>query len=328
MRPHLCFSILSIIASNLAAQQPGAILAVPYVGGSVTFNTGATALTVAPAEIVQVEVTGVAATDVSFASPPSAPFPLSLAGFSANVVQYDGGPALPVPLLDVAPSHNCRTASFLNVPCGEVPILTVQMPAELASYYAGELGGMTLSSLVVSFNGKPVASSSLNLLRDAVHILSNCDPFTPPSQNAPGGPCIPVAVHADGTPLSRKPALSGETIILYALGLGATNPTVTAGAIPTGLAPTVTAYGLDFEFRPNRGGHLPPYPSGQRSGYLQPAYSGLTPGYPGLYQINITLPQAPPGLVACGSSDVLSNLTITLIGITSYDAAPICMAPR
>ena len=207
------------------------------------------------------------------------------------------------------------------------------MPAELPSYYPGESGSVTLSSLVVSFNGTPVASSALNPLRDAIHILTDCDPFAPlPLTRGPGGPCFPLAVHADGTPLSRTPATSGETIILFALGMGATNPSVSAGAIPAGPAPTVAAYGLDFEFQPNRLGHLPPYPSGQRSGYLQPAYAGLAPGYPGLYQINITLPAAPAGLVPCGGGDggveVFSNLTISLVGITSYDAAPICMAPR
>ena len=315
--------------SSLAAQQPGAILAVPYVGGAVTYPSRANALTVAPAAIVQVAITGVSSKDVNYPSYPGAPFPLTLAGFTAQVAQLGGRPALAVPVLRVEPSRNCGYASLLSVPCGEVPLLTLQMPAELPSYYPGESGGNTLSSLVVSFNGTPVASSALNPLRDAIHILTDCDPFAPPTTRGPGGPCIPLAVHADGTPLSRRPAISGETIILFALGMGATNPSVSAGAIPTGPAPTVAAYGLDFEFQPNRLGHLPPYPSGQRSGYAQPAYTGLAPGYPGLYQINVTLPAAPADLVPCGGAgNVFSNLTISLVGITSYDAAPICMAPR
>jgi uncharacterized protein (TIGR03437 family) len=56
-----------------------------------------------------------------------------------------------------------------------------------------------------------------------------------------------------------------------------------------------------------------------------PLYSGLAPGYVGLYQINIVVPPPPPDTPAC-SSTVQSNLTVSVGGTASFDGAGICVA--
>lgn len=85
----------------------------------------------------------------------------------------------------------------------------------------------------------------------------------------------------DGTLItSSSPAARGETIVLFATGLGPTNPSIAAGlAAPTAepFARTTTT------------------PIVQIGGIqVQPAFSGLAPGYSGLYQLNVVVPQNAP----------------------------------
>ena len=104
------------------------------------------------------------------------------------------------------------------------------------------------------------------------------------------------ATHADGTIVTAAhPATRGETVVLYLTGLGAVTdqPATGAPASTTGLSsalifPTVTIGGA--------------------SAYV--SFAGLTPGYIGLYQINV---QVPVGLasglvgVTVQAGSVISN---------------------
>ncbi len=89
-----------------------------------------------------------------------------------------------------------------------------------------------------------------------------------------------LATRADGSVISYdKPARPGEIVILYATGLGATKPRVPAGQIPTGIA------WLDklADFRLTLAGETV-----DRANLL---YAGAAPGFAGLYQINLRLPE-------------------------------------
>lgn len=92
-----------------------------------------------------------------------------------------------------------------------------------------------------------------------------------------------VAEHADGsliTPMS--PAQAGETVVLYGAGLGLTNPATVSGALPTSAAIALCAAKMRILLN---GAALPP-------GSIY--YAGLTPGFAGLYQINLALPVPLP----------------------------------
>jgi uncharacterized protein (TIGR03437 family) len=83
--------------------------------------------------------------------------------------------------------------------------------------------------------------------------------------------------HANGSVVNASnPANPGETVMVFLTGMGAVTPTVTDGVASTGnplnktLLPVV-------------------YVADQQASV---AFSGLTPGFPGLYQINVTIPTA------------------------------------
>ncbi len=88
-------------------------------------------------------------------------------------------------------------------------------------------------------------------------------------------------LHADYSVVNAdKPAISGETVLFFLTGMGTVSPTVTdgtaGGANPLSKT-TVSSIGV--------------YIGGQPATVI---YSGLAPGFPGLYQMNVTLPTVIP----------------------------------
>jgi len=100
-------------------------------------------------------------------------------------------------------------------------------------------------------------------------------------------------LHADSfAPVtSGNPARPGEIVLLYATGLGQTNPPVRDGQQATE-APITSSYSVSIGGQPAEG-----------------RYAGLAPGFAGLYQVNAVV---PPGLAA-GTY----NVTVTVSGGTS-----------
>jgi uncharacterized protein (TIGR03437 family) len=108
-----------------------------------------------------------------------------------------------------------------------------------------------------------------------------------------------ISQHADFTYVTAaSPAKPGEVLIMYLVGLGATNPPVQSGIASPGIAPlpqlvnsvTVTVDGESSIIR----------------------FAGLTPGAVGLYQINFTIPlDARNGNlnVAVTQNGVATNIT-------------------
>lgn len=90
-----------------------------------------------------------------------------------------------------------------------------------------------------------------------------------------------IALHADGSVVTADaPARAGEDIVLYATGLGQTVPRAVYGAIPLTAAriadtPHFSVLLDGAVVDPNR-----------------VAYVGATPGFAGLYQINVKLPDS------------------------------------
>jgi uncharacterized protein (TIGR03437 family) len=101
-------------------------------------------------------------------------------------------------------------------------------------------------------------------------------------------------VKSDGVTLAQPgtPAAIGETIVIYCTGLGAVTPAVTEGQ-PAPAATTVNPATVSI--------------GGQAA---QVQYSGLAPGYAGLYQVNAVVPSG----ITTGDA---VPVTITVAGQTS-----------
>jgi uncharacterized protein (TIGR03437 family) len=114
-----------------------------------------------------------------------------------------------------------------------------------------------------------------------------------------------VAQHTNGTYVGKpnlingvtfSPAQAGETILIYGIGFGPVTPAIPAGTI----APSQNS--LQF---------TPTFIFGQTQATLQ--YDGLAPGFVGLYQFNIKVPNV-------GAADVPLNVSVggTTLGQSLY----------
>ena len=149
-----------------------------------------------------------------------------------------------------------------------------------------ELAGQTQTTIAAAFNGQIGAAQTLSLAPFAPGI------FSMSSQGNGQGAILDASYHLVD---SSNPAAAGSTVLIFCTGLGAvTNQPPTgspAGDTPlseTAITPTVTIGGAP----------------------AQVTFSGLAPGYAGLYQVNV---QVPAGLAAANAAPV----AISGAGVTS-----------
>jgi uncharacterized protein (TIGR03437 family) len=242
-----------------------------------------------------------------------------------------------MPVLQVQQANTgCVVPSSSGV-CPNLLALTVQIPFDAPiSPATGSEIVVRPSGIAVFVSGEKSAYFGAQALADQVHILTACDVLllaSPLPPNTVGLPCAPMIAHADGSQVSiNSPAVSGEELVAYATGLGQTNPPLTTGQPASGGSPTVATFNLDFNFRPNALATRP-LPSAS-----VPLFAGATQGYVGLYQINFIVPPTPAGLQPCvdfaahpttaaAGNAVLSNLTVSVGSMFSFDGAGICVTP-
>jgi len=202
---------------------------------------------------------------------PSAGGPQIAAG---GVVSYGGLPALsPGGLATVTGTNLASSAQAAGTPLPRVLGNTfVSVEGVRAPLFASAAGSIEFqvpgdtpvgdASIVVSSNGDMSATVDM-----AVQAST---------------PAISAVVHANGSAVTvANPAVAGETISLYATGLGAITANLPLGAAGPAY-PTATTTALPQVLL----GGTP----------LALAFSGLAPGYVGLYQVNASVPSAPqPG---------------------------------
>ncbi len=273
-------------------------------------------------------------------APGGADLPTSLAGVFVKYTQLDLRPITrQVPVLAVDP-FSLRPGPIPTQTGTAMVAVTIQIPFEAVPQCdasrnppCGTAAGGILSAGTGDGTATVFGETGVTSLADQVHILTSCDAFNLTldfgSSFLTGLPCPSIVTHADGSPVSVKnPAQAGEELVAYAVGLGQTNPPLATGKLVTAAAPAKTTFGLDFNFRPNALATKP------LADAPPPLYAGATPGYVGLYQINFVVPPAPAGTPPCadasalpvGSNVVQSNLTVSVGGAFSFDAARICVA--
>ena len=106
-----------------------------------------------------------------------------------------------------------------------------------------------------------------------------------------------LGVHADGKPLSKEaPAAPGETVTIYCTGLGATNPALVTGVVPSNSFPLATP---------------PQVTIGGTQATVK--FAGVVAGAAGVYQINVQVPSGAasgdlPVIVTVGTANSASTL--------------------
>ena len=197
---------------------------------------------------------------------------------------------------------------------------TLQIPFTLHSDYVAR--GEPYPQLRVSENGTLVGAVLLLPATDSVHVLNTCDRtgiYISAAYSAPQDICVP-AVMASGK-LSTLDILAhaGDQLAMWLYGW-LISP-ATGGAQPEDLAKPLQNYRLNFDFRLN----APASPAVSGFGMTAaPAFAAYTGG--GTYQVNFIVPPVPPGTPACDGVKVKSNLTVTVTGANSFDAALLCVA--
>jgi uncharacterized protein (TIGR03437 family) len=156
----------------------------------------------------------------------------------------------------------------LCIPNGQPNDCTIGVPSTVS--VAVQVNGIAGQVFYFSLGGGP-------------HFLNSCDSI----YGRPSGICNQLTTHADGSlvgPLGWpgvSPAHPGETIIIYAVGLGHSRNSKTGQAVstpdplpgPVYLTPA-TLIGTTLQFGPS----------------IKADWAGLAAGFVGLYQMNVELP--------------------------------------
>lgn len=312
---------------------------------------------VAPGEVLKVWVTNTktllpyaGGTPVRVQKATSVPLPTTLAGFSVRIVQ--GGRTYPAPIFSVEQVPVCAYTIQDPTP-PETPdcwatSLMVQIPFEISTPpFIGPTPVTT--TLIVSEGQTDSTAVAVTPVRDNIHVLTACDSQANFLQGGRKDECASIITHADGTLVTvGSPAKPGETVVIYAFGLGQTTPAVKSGEASPIPAPTLgpensflpRAVALVLDHSINAGSSRPYITPNASNNVVLPDFVGLTPGQVGLYQINVKLPNGPPHydpLIPLGGCDysaseniygiIRSNLTITIAGSDSFDAAAMCIEP-
>jgi len=281
------------------------------------YSGSTTGLVIAPGQFARLEVTGLTTVlpqGNRFQQASTVPLPTTLAGISVMVTQAvpKGQVSMPAAMLSVEQVNSCADQSTSSPDCF-ITFLMVQIPNEL-SY---NIGHAPATEITVAEGGAQSAAFAVGAVTDNFHVITSCD-------KGAQGICQSVVTHADGTLVSSQdPAGPGEVVVIYAWGLGGTLPFVPTGAVtptpaPTTAIPGYNGVGVQLDFTPNAAAF--------RAVQFDLVAAYLTPGQVGLYQVNVQLPSAFPDLQACYDYTVLSNLTINLLGLMSFDAAQVCVA--
>jgi uncharacterized protein (TIGR03437 family) len=213
---------------------------------------------------------------------------------SGIVNGFSFGPELcPGAIAQVYGTNFGSAASAVTVMVGGKPgVVTFAIPGVLLAQIPFEASpGPT--TLTVTVGGATSAPFSITL-----------GTYAPAINTIPGGIGPAVVQTGKGALVtSSAPASPGDTLVLFAVGLGPTNPLTPTGpaktAAPTATLPTLTVGGV----------------------LATVVYSGIESGSAGLYQVNFTVPAglqgSQPIVLTIGGVSSKAGVTLPLFGITS-----------
>lgn len=238
--------------------------------------------------------------------------PIYSAAGMVNATDYSVGPFAPNSVVAIFGSNLIYTSTPVAAPSGTA--LPIQL-AGIAVYYNNRAVPLLYASdSQINFL---IPSDALSGLPASIHIVRQS--WTGPTLTiilADAAPCLfPTSdsyvlatdwntENSVATPAA--PAHPGDTIVLYATGLGHTQPNPDPGAIPATAASIENA--ASFRLLLN-GSAIDP---------SLVKYAGIAPGWPGLYQINFVLPLNAP-------AD--PEIRVSLDGQTSAPGLKLAVAP-
>lgn len=216
-----------------------------------------------PAAGGPVVLDGAIVNNASFAANPAPVSPGSIAAIFGT--SLNGG--LQVLSSSFGPDHKLVTSlGGASVTVGGIPApLFYSTSAQLGIQIPMELAGQRSAEVEVTTGGQTSQPRTVNLSAVAPGLFTL-------SQDGRG---TAVCIHRDGvTPVSTgNPAYPGEEVVFYGTGLGPVTPPLGTGEASTGNktvdTPTVKIDGLPAAV----------------------VFSGLSPGYVGLYQVNVVVPE-------------------------------------
>ena len=296
---------------------------------------------IAPGQVLTLFVRGVpAAADGQLRSAqagvtPFARLPITLAGLSVRVTQ---GPSFSqqVPIFAVRQENDCAQSGSGDPAC-LLTSIKIQIPFEISGdVTVTETRQVTYSPVAqisIDVDGRAGRPFPAQPVPDNAHVLTTCDASW---DTSPSSVCNRQVYHADGTPVDEKsPAGPGETVKVYAYGLGTTDPQVPSGVeSPSGAAvtdllgsPRVTApFQLNFLNALSSGPRLQNVGFSADTPVLPVTPAALAPGQIGAYQLNVSLPLSLSSYFLCGG-EVHTNAILTIRTSQGSEGISLCVQP-
>lgn len=158
------------------------------------------------------------------------PLPVTLNGYSAALRQTFSPAPIALPLFAVYPVNDCY--GLVPSACTSLTAITVQIPWELTPNIPGTRRPENFAVLTISYQGTAGEAIPLQADTDSIHVLNSCDSIKGVAGiEETAGLCRPLVVHRDGRIVTpANPAVGGETLTMYAYGLGVWDGVVGTGA--------------------------------------------------------------------------------------------------
>jgi uncharacterized protein (TIGR03437 family) len=316
--PILCLSL------SCASAQSGASL----VGASYSAPS---AFEVAPGQVVTLFFNGIkpgpdgklrsATADVQA-------LPVTLAGLSARVTQARHAVDQRIPVFSIRQENQCGGTQPASAGC-VLTAMRVQIPFELSLEPEPEGRPAAPAQLILEEDGQASKPFPLQPVVSNAHVLTSCDQDW---DTHPESACNRLAFHADGRKVNAAaPAKRGEVIAVYVYGLGPTWPAAPTGKpAPNGVEiPQSGVLRVWAELRDqpiNASASAPRFFDSEAASQPGDAiqFAGLAPGWVGLYQLNILVPDDFKTVLPCGG-EIHANAVALITSPKGSETVPLCV---